>query len=236
MKHILSHASIVAICILATPSMAQDIDSLDSQPTETLQKAQSAPPVAVISEPIGNVLKTGTPITLRMIDTLSSKKKKKQKVGDRFQLEVAEDYISNGLVIIPAGTRATGEITFIKKSGMWGKRGRLNARVLYMTMAGRQIRLSGAFDESGSAGTAGVVGAVAVLPVAGFFVKGSNAEITPGTKIAAFLDEDLAYSLPSDSVATVPTAPIVTQEVSSSVIVQKSDDAPETNEILNQNQ
>lgn len=192
------------ICVMASaPSKAQVSESSDIQKIETAEST----PQAIISEPIGNVLRTGTPITLRMVDTLSSKKKKKQKVGDRFQMEVADDYIVNNLVVIPAGTRATGEITFVKKSGMWGKRGRLNARVLYMTLGGRQIRLSGAFDESGSAGTAGVVGAVAVLPVAGFFVKGSNAEITPGTKVDAFLDEDLAYSLPA-SETTLPAATV----------------------------
>lgn len=197
---ILTSTTIIYMSMMAsTPSVAQVAESNDTQQIETTEST----PQAIISEPIGNVLRTGTPITLRMVDTLSSKKKKKQKVGDRFQMEVADDYITNNLVVIPAGTRATGEITFVKKSGMWGKRGRLNARVLYMTLGDRQIRLSGAFDESGSAGTAGVVGAVAVLPVAGFFVKGSNAEITPGTKIEAFLDEDLAYSLPA-SETTLP--------------------------------
>lgn len=175
---------------MATSSHAQDV------PAEDITAPVRAEIAPVISQNIGNVVKTGTPIALRMMDTLTSKKKK-QKVGDRFQLEVAEPVMANNLVIIPAGTRATGEVTLVKKSGMWGKRGRLNARLLYLTLGDRQIRLSGAFDDSGKAGTAGVVGAVAVLPVAGFFVKGSNAEITPGTQIEAFLDEDIAYSVPA---------------------------------------
>lgn len=194
---------------MATSSHAQNEPSQDTvAPSST-----EAPQAAIASQNIGNILKTGTPITLRMIDTLTSKKKK-QKVGDRFQLEVAQAVTVNNLIIIPAGTRATGEVTLVKKSGMWGKRGRLNARLLYLTLGDRQIRLSGAFDDSGKAGTAGVVGAVAVLPVAGFFVKGSNAEITPGTQIEAFLDEDLAFTPPSDTppspappAATPQTAP-----------------------------
>lgn len=211
--------TVASAAILASSTVhAQDaVPPIEAaQPVNTEAPAQAA----IVSQDIGNVLKTGTSITLRMMDTLTSKKKK-QKVGDRFQLEVAEPVMANNLVIIPAGTRATGEVTLVKKSGMWGKRGRLNARVLYMTLGNRQIRLSGAFDDSGKAGTIGVVGAVAVLPVAGFFVKGSNAEITPGTLVEAFLDEDLTFANPKTQPAAKPVQPIA----SNAAIVL---DSPET--------
>jgi hypothetical protein len=165
--------------------------------------------VAVLAPTAGKFVKSGTELQMRTLDALTSKKKK-SKVGDRFELEVAESLVIDGLTIIPAGSKATGEVTIMKNKGMWGKRGRLTARVLSVRVGGRQIRLTGTFDESGSAGTAGVVGAVLVIPVAGFFVTGTSADIPSGTKVKAFLDEDLPYFLPAPITVPVaaPVAPI----------------------------
>jgi hypothetical protein len=49
----------------------------------------------------------------------------------------------NGKIVIPAGSPAQGEITSVRNKGMWGKSGHITARVLYATVGGRQIRLSG---------------------------------------------------------------------------------------------
>ena len=74
------------------------------------------------------------------------------------------------------GSRPEDEITDVRNKGMWGKSGRLVARVLYVTVNGRQIRLSGAFNDKGKAGGVGgvAVSAVVFLP-AGFFMTGTSA-------------------------------------------------------------
>ena len=53
------------------------------------------------------------------------------------------------------------------------------------------IRLSGTFDDKGVTGTAGVVAAIVFVPIAGFFVTGTSANIPAGSGVKAFLDEDL---------------------------------------------
>jgi hypothetical protein len=170
-----------------------------------------APTIAAIALPAQTFLKAGTPVSLRTLDALTTKKKK-LKVGDRFQMEVADAVMADNAVIIPAGSRAVGEVTLIKNKGMWGKRGRLAARALYLRAGERQIRLSGSFDDAGSAGTAGVVGAVVALPIAGFFVTGTSAEIPTGTTVKSFLDEDLPYSVAAP-VAVQPAATPTTQSI-----------------------
>jgi hypothetical protein len=95
------------------------------------------------------------------------------------------------LTVIPAGSPAEGEVTDVKFKGMWGKSGRIGARVLNARVGDRLIRLSGTFDDKGVTGTAGVVAAVALVPLAGFFVTGTSANIPAGSGIKAFLDEDL---------------------------------------------
>jgi hypothetical protein len=155
------------------------------------------------------VLRTGTPVPLKMQELLTTNGKK-LKVGQRFQMEVAENIMLNGMTVIPAGSPAVGEVTDVRNKGMWGKSGHINARVLYATVNGRQIRLSGQLDDKGTTGTAGVVGAIAVLPVAGFFVTGTSATIPIGTPVNGFMDEDVPVAFSSaraaPMVVTTPAA------------------------------
>jgi hypothetical protein len=116
---------------------------------------------------------------------------KKLRVGQRVRLNVASPVMLGSSIVIPAGAPAEAEITDVRNKGMWGKSGRIEARVLNVRVDGRLIRLTGAFDDKGVTGTAGVVGAIALVPIAGFFVTGTSAIIPAGGGIKAFLDEDL---------------------------------------------
>ena len=152
----------------------------------------SAPmPVAKIAPAIaGDTLRAGTEVQLKVAEDLTTQHKELRN-GQRIRLEVAEDVTLNGRIVIPAGSPAMGELTDIRNKGMWGKSGHINGRVLYTRVGDRQVRLSGTFNEHGSTGTAGVVGAVLLIPVAGFFMTGTSARMPIGTPVKAFLDEDL---------------------------------------------
>jgi len=116
----------------------------------------------------------------------------------------------DGNVVIPAGSPAVGEITEVRNKGMWGKSGRINARVLYVRANGRQIRMTGSLDDKGTTGTAGVVGAAALLPIAGFFMTGTSAEIPLGAPVNAFVDEDISVAVVPASAPMIvaPAAPV----------------------------
>ncbi len=159
-------------------------------------------PIAPIAAPAANVamLRTGTEVPLRLSEELTTKGKH-LRVGQRFHLETSEPIIVQGVTVIPVGSPAMGEVTDVKNKGMWGKSGHLGARILYVTVNGRQIRLSGAFDDKGVAGTAGVVGAVAFVPIAGFFVTGTSAKVPMGTIVKGFTDEDVPLTM---AAATTP--------------------------------
>ncbi|QXF13889.1 hypothetical protein HBA51_00895 [Sphingopyxis terrae subsp. terrae] len=135
-------------------------------------------------------------------------KKKAARVGQRFMMEVAEPVVVNSVTVIPAGTPAWGEITNVRNKGMWGKSGKLDARILYLRINGRQIRLTGTFDDKGVTGTAGVVGAVALVPIAGFFVTGTSATLPKGGTVGGFIDEDveLAFANAAPAPLQVPAA------------------------------
>jgi hypothetical protein len=154
------------------------------------------------------VLRAGTSVPLKMAEALTTNGKK-LKVGQRFQLETAEPVTVAGVTVIPVGSPATGEVTEVRNKGMWGKSGRINARVLYVRANGRQIRMSGQLDDKGTTGTAGVVGAIAVLPIAGFFVTGTSANIPLGAPVTAFVDEDVPVAFAGGAPAPMTVAPPV---------------------------
>ena len=158
----------------------------------------AAPPAAAPIAPpavTNAVLRVGTEVPLRLLEELTTKGKK-LRVGDRFHLETSEPVMVQGVNVIPVGSPAVGEITDARNKGMWGKSGHLAGRILYVTVNGRQIKLSGAFDDKGVAGGVGAVAvsAIVFLP-AGFFMTGTSAKVPAGSTIKSFVDEDVPLSM-----------------------------------------
>ena len=96
---------------------------------------------------------------------------------------------------------------------MWGKSGKLGARILYVTVNGRQIRLSGAFDDKGIAGGIGAVAVSAIIfAPAGFFMTGTSAKVPSGTVVKGFVDEDvplaIATAIPEPMTVGATASPI----------------------------
>lgn len=177
---------------------------------------QAAPPPPIAAPVMTNaILRVGTEVPLRLSQELTTKGKQ-LRVGDRFHLETSEPVMVQGVNVIPVGSPAVGEITDARNKGMWGKSGHLAARILYVTVNGRQIRLSGAFDDKGVAGGVGAVAvsAIVFLP-AGFFMTGTSARVPAGTIIKSFVDEDVPLSMPvaaqGPMVVGAPPAPMVVQ-------------------------
>lgn len=211
-------ASMIALgCALlaAAPAGAQTF--VPSPPVPTAATGQL--PVAGTTQTA--VLRTGTELPLVMAEDLTTKGKK-LRVGQRIHLKVAEDVKIDGQVVIPAGSPAVGELTDVRNKGMWGKSGHIGAQLLYVEANGRQIRMSGQFDDKGVTGTAGVVAAIAFVPVAGFFTTGTSAHIPMGGAVKGFVDEDVPVAFASAApapmvVATPPAAPAAVATVPASV-------------------
>jgi hypothetical protein len=183
----------------------------------TAPVTQVAAPAVPIAAPatVNAVLRVGTEVPLRLSEELTTKGKK-LRVGNRFHLETSEAVVVQGVVVVPAGSPAMGEITDVRNKGMWGKSGHLAARLLYVTVNGRQIRLSGAFDDKGVAGGVGaaLVSGIVFLP-AGFFMTGTSARVPMGTVVKGFIDEDvplaIAAAAPAPLQVAAPAAPLSVQ-------------------------
>ena len=141
------------------------------------------------------VLRTGTEVPLRLLEELTTKGKM-LRVGQRIRMETAEPILVQGVVVVPVGSPAVGEVTDVINKGMWGKSGHLAGRVLYMNVNGRQVRLSGAFDDKGVAGGVGAVAVSALIFLpAGFFMTGTSAMLPVGTVVKGFVDEDVPLAM-----------------------------------------
>lgn len=164
---------------------------------QSVVPAAATPSVAPIAAPVsGNaILRVGTEVPLSLSEELTTKGKK-LRVGQRFRLETSAPVVVQGMTVIPAGSPAVGEVTDVRNKGGWGKSGHLSARVLYVTVNGRQVRLTGTFDDKGVAGGVGAVAvSLIVIPVAGFFMTGTSARVPVGAAVKGFVDEDVQLSL-----------------------------------------
>ena len=175
-------------------------------------QSSTAPLVVGGTEETSNLLRAGTEVNLRTRTELNSRT---TRTGERFDLEVSDPVTLNGQVVIPAGSIAVGEVTRVRRKGMWGRRGILETRLLHVRVGDHQIRLNGAAGDRGRAGTAGVVASIVVIPVVGFFVTGTSAVLPSGTPTVGFTEEDVpvVFAGPVAQtplvVSAAPVAPLV---------------------------
>ena len=212
--------AIAASAVSGTAFAQVAIPAATVKPVVAAEVPQTVSASGVSLQPVSgeSILRVGTPVPLKTSEELTTKGKK-LKVGQRFNLEVAENVVVNGSIVVPAGAPAVGEITDVRNKGMWGKSGHLTARILYLTANGRQIRLSGGFDDKGTAGGIGAaaVSAVVFLP-AGFFMTGTSAKIELGAPVKGFVDEDVPFVVNTAAVKpVVVAAPVASVPVAGAV-------------------
>ena len=124
----------------------------------------------------------GTDVVVKTIDTMSSKV---AKTGDKFVVEVADDVVVNGQMLIPAGTRGSGTILFARAKHGGGVSGALDVRIDYVDAPSGRIKLKAndinrGSDRRNAGTTAGLMfGFIGYLSV-----QGEEKILPPGTKIA----------------------------------------------------
>lgn len=178
---------------LAIASMLLVAGSGTAQTVVVPAPTQSENVALVPQQAAGNVLRAGAPVPVALSEALTTKGKQ-LRVGQRVQLEVAQDVLMDGRVVIPARSPVEGVLTEVRNKGMWGKSGAIRLHIKSVNINGVNIRLKGDMDTRGQTGTAGVVGALVVLPVAGFFVTGTSAEMPLNMPGRAFLDQDISLA------------------------------------------
>lgn len=84
------------------------------------------------------VIPAGTPVTLELVDALSSETNHK---GDAFELRLAEDLIVDGRKVLQAGAAAAGEVTVAQPRGRLARQGRLGFELSTLKARGQTVAI-----------------------------------------------------------------------------------------------
>lgn len=191
--------SILMACFLATttPTSAQE-----TGPLVVKQATAQADNIAI--------LPANTEVYLRLNDELTTKGKS-MDVGHTFGLSVTTDVMLGEYIVIPKGSRATGKVVWMTDKGMFGKSGKFEIEISHVDVGARRIPLEGKFRQEGEGNTVATVGAVVVLPIAGFFLTGKSGRMGAGTELTVYTAQDLTVQF--DGPAPVRKAPMVVSKI-----------------------
>ena len=157
--------------------------------------AQEQQPAAV-SNLAPFVLQDGTPVKLRLAQTVSSAD---AQVNDRVEFEVLEDVSVNNVVVIPKGTAAIGTVTEAVPKRRMARGGKLEIVLDSVRLVdGEKVALRAVKEAKGGGHTAGmtigiVAGALIFLPAAPLFLlmHGKDITIPKGTDVPSFINGDM---------------------------------------------
>ena len=126
----------------------------------------------------------GTEIPLATLAAISSKTAAK---GDLFDLEVTQDVIRDGQVLVPKGTRGVGELTRVQASAGLGTSGGIEGQLLYIILGNDTVRLEGLLGRLAKTGTGTLVASFMLTPM----IKSKNAAIPAGTMVTGIVQRDV---------------------------------------------
>ncbi|MGV0024850.1 hypothetical protein [Phormidesmis priestleyi] len=184
---VVASALLVGLDILATATYLPNV--ANAAPVIKISQTRQPLPPASATPALTFGLADGTPIKLKFKQTVTSKTAEK---NDPIDFEVAEDVIVGNAVVITRGASAKGVVTDVRRSGMLGRKGKLEIAIKEVTLvSGERVALRG--SQAGGGGTAGGIIAVAAIinPLALLF-KGKNMTYEAGTEVGAFVDGNFA--------------------------------------------
>ena len=135
------------------------------------------------------MLREGEDVQLKFAQDISSKT---AADGDPVAFILQDDLKVGDVIVAKAGSKAFGEVTNAKKSGMMGKAGELNVRLDYIRVSDGKIRLRGTKAKEGESGTTGAVVLTVLFGPIGLIKHGKNIDIKEGTSLKAFVADDVA--------------------------------------------
>lgn len=190
--------------------------------TATFSVAEAQQPAA--STRTAFVLEDGTPVKLRLSQTVSSAD---AHVNDRVEFEVLEDVLINGVVVIPKGATALGTVTEAVPKRRMARGGKLEIVMDSVRLVdGQKAALRAVKDGKGGGHTGGmtigiVAAAVVFWPAAPLFLLMHGKDITfpKGTDVPTFVNGDMKLDPAKFQLAEGGlTQPVVTGAASSLAI------------------
>ena len=136
--------------------------------------------------PAGNVavLKAGTMVSLELINEVTSD----MKPGQMVDLRVLNDVKADGVVVIPAGSIAKGQVTSASKNQMLGIPGEVSIQVKSVNaIDGTRVALSSTSLTAEGNNNLVVSLILTFFCLFGFLIKGGDGVVLPGTAFDAMV-------------------------------------------------
>ena len=166
--------------------------ALVSMPLSTLSAQPAIAPVSAAPQAGFLTLDAGTPITLAISKEVNSST---HKAGETFPLIVLNDVKIGDTIVIPRGTPAMGEITWLTGKGAFGKSGKLEFSLRYIDLGGQRIPITGDYRQEGEGNTIATgIGILAVGVFAGF-ITGKRARVPVGRELMSTLAQPVQFTL-----------------------------------------
>jgi hypothetical protein len=186
---------------------------LVAQQTPTLQTAapSQSPATQTSAPPPPHTLVDGTPVKLRLSQTMSSAD---AKVGQEVPFEVIEDVQIDGVNVLPKGSTAIGVVTDANPKRTMGRQGKLDISITYARLTDQEkLALRATKDTKGGGHVGAMTGAIVATSIVFFpaaplflFMHGKDITIPQGTEITAFVQGDMHLDMAKFGVAAAQPA------------------------------
>jgi hypothetical protein len=220
--------AIVIFCFVFCSWLTAQQTSNPSENTPTPAPAASATPLPAVAAPPPHTLLDGTPVRLRLTQTISSAD---AKTGQDIPFEVIEEIKVDGTVVIPKSATALGTVTNAMPKRRMGREGKLDIAISYARMADQEkcsLRASKEGHGGGHVGamTGAMVGtAIVFFPAAPLFLfmHGKDITIAQGTEITAFVEGDMHLDMAKFGVVPPSAAsPAVAPESQANISIEST--------------
>src|ERR1700733_12693780 len=186
----------------------------------TSQPASSATATTPAGPPQPHTLFDGTPVKLRLSQTISSAN---AQVGQEIPFEVVEEIKVDNVVVLPKGAVAIGTVTECNPKKSMRRPGKQTLNISYARLADQEkVALRATQDNKGGGHVGAMTGAMVATAIVFFpaaplflFVHGKDITIPQGTEITAFIEGDMHLNMANFGVdpapVAAPQAPVVAQ-------------------------
>ncbi len=198
MRDVFLSACSLLLCPLVIAQQTATPTAPPQQTANPLANSVSSTPnsASPSQPPPPHTLLDGTPIKLRLSQTISSAD---AKVGQEIPFEVVEDAKVDDVVVLPKGATAIGTVTEAEPKRHMGRGGKLNVNISYARLADQEkAALRATKDTQGGGHVGAMTGAMVATAIVFFpaaplflFMHGKDVTIPQGTEITAFVDGDM---------------------------------------------
>ncbi len=223
-KYIPSLLSLLLCSLLPAQQVSVNTPSANEPP---------APAATPTGPPPAHTLLDGTPVKLRLSQTISSAD---AKVGQEIPFEVVEEIKIDDVVVLPKGASAIGTVTECNAKKSMGRAGKLNINISYARLGDQEkVALRATQDNKGGGHVGAMTGAMVATAIVFFpaaplflFIKGKDITIPQGTEITAFVEGDMHLNMANFGAAPA-TAAVPAPPTQASLVI---DSAPTGADIL----